>query len=192
MLKKYKDENPMVEGQKFRFKVSVVGDSNVGKTTLMKKFTQGSFRQDYSKTRGAQFSTFDREINGDDVRLLFWDIAGRDDFHFLQPNFLSNSRAAIIVFSLEDTGEGKVSFNHILNWRNKIVENAGNIPLWLFANKVDLVDINELDDSRLKRLVEEHNFQGYYYTSVDEKENIMRAFNDISTTLYAEFKDKVE
>ncbi|MFW9894419.1 MAG: hypothetical protein ACFFD7_01285 [Candidatus Thorarchaeota archaeon] len=53
----------MAESRKFRFKVSVVGDSNVGKTTLMKRFTRGSFRKDYSKTRGAQFSSFDHEIN---------------------------------------------------------------------------------------------------------------------------------
>ena len=67
-------------GKKFRFKITVIGDGMVGKTSLIKKFTKGSFRQDYVKTIGAQFSVFDKQINEDKIRLLFWDIAGQDEF----------------------------------------------------------------------------------------------------------------
>jgi len=68
----------MKESQKFRFKVIVIGDGTVGKTSLIKKFTQGKFQKDYIKTLGAQFSKFDAEISGDNIKLVFWDIAGQD------------------------------------------------------------------------------------------------------------------
>ena len=52
------------DGRRFRFKVTVIGDGRVGKSSLIKKFTQGSFKKDYVKTIGAQFSVFNKEIEG--------------------------------------------------------------------------------------------------------------------------------
>ena len=106
--------------RKFRFKVTVIGDGRVGKTSLIKRFTQGSFKKDYVKTIGAQFSVYDEQMKGDKIRLLFWDIAGQDTFHFLRPNFFKNSRAAIIVYSLEEDKFGKESFEHISTWHEDI------------------------------------------------------------------------
>ena len=77
----------MTDVQKFRFKISVIGDGQVGKTSLIKKYSKGSFERDYVKTIGAQFSKFEKEIDGDEIRLIFWDIAGQDDFLFLRPSF---------------------------------------------------------------------------------------------------------
>ena len=73
--------------EEFRFKIVVIGDGAVGKTSLIKKFTKGTFEKDYIKTLGAQFSKFNKKINGDLIRLVFWDIAGQDDFNFLHPLF---------------------------------------------------------------------------------------------------------
>ena len=77
----------MTNSQEFGFKISIIGDGGVGKTSLIKKFTKGTFEKDYVKTIGAQFSRYDKEINGDIINLIFWDIAGQDDFDFLHPLF---------------------------------------------------------------------------------------------------------
>jgi len=74
-------------GKKLRFKVTIIGDGRVGKTSLIKKFTLGTFETDYVETIGAQFSKYDKNIDGDNIRLLFWDIAGQRDFDFLRPSF---------------------------------------------------------------------------------------------------------
>ncbi|MHA1490706.1 MAG: hypothetical protein ACTSRI_13740 [Promethearchaeota archaeon] len=59
----------------------IIGDGAVGKTSLIKKYTQGSFQKDYIKTLGAQFSKYDEKIDGNNCKLFFWDIAGQEEFN---------------------------------------------------------------------------------------------------------------
>jgi small GTP-binding protein len=170
--------------KKFRFKVTIVGDGMVGKTSLIKKFTKGSFREEYIKTIGAQFSVFDKEINNDKIRLLFWDIAGQVGSDFLRPSFFGNSKASIIVYSLEDNDLGKRSFDHIIDWHKEILEHCEDIPVVIFANKVDLIEKNNLDESEIQNLVENHHFLGFYKTSAKTGEGVIEAFNIIIEELY--------
>ncbi len=175
-------------GSKFRFKITLVGDGRVGKTTLIQKFTQGEFVEDYIKTIGAQFTIYDTEIEGDKIRLMFWDIAGQDDFNFARPSFFKNSNAAIIVYSLEENDLGKDSFNHISNWHDDIKHFCGDIPVVLFANKVDLVDENKLDNSKIQDMIITQNFLNYYITSAKTGQGVIEAFNTIIDNIYYKIK----
>ncbi len=174
-------------GTKFKFKIAVIGDGMVGKTSLIKKFTQGSFGQDYIKTIGAQFSVFDKEINEHKIRLLFWDIAGQKDFNFVRISFFNKSRAAIIVYSLEDNELGEQSFNHINDWYRDVIENCGEIPVVVFANKVDLVNKSSSDDSKIQKLVDNHNLLGFYKTSAKTGSGVIEAFNALIENLYHKY-----
>jgi len=176
-------------GLKFNFKITIVGDGRVGKTSLIQKFTKGSFQKEYIKTIGAQFSIYDKEIDGNNIRLLFWDIAGQDEFNFLRSSFFKNSRGAIIVYSLEENNLGEASFNHISNWHDDIIQFCGNIPIVLFANKVDLVEENSLDNSIIQEVVNERNFLGYYITSAKTGVGVIEAFNEIIDKLYHKYKE---
>ena len=84
----------------FVFKISVIGNGQVGKTSLIRRYTQASFEVNYVKTLGAQFSTFSDRINGFRCKLTLWDIAGQREHYFLRPAFYKGTSAAIIVFSL--------------------------------------------------------------------------------------------
>jgi small GTP-binding protein len=178
----------MSDPQKYRFKITVIGDGQVGKTSLITKFTQGSFVKDYVKTLGAQFTKFDREIEGDEARLLFWDIAGQDDFRFLLPSFYRESNAAIIVYSLEENELGRRSFEHIANWHENIKKFCGEIPIILFGNKVDLVKEDEIDNSEVQEYVETEKFLGFYLTSAKTGKRVHDAFNAIIDELYYKSK----
>jgi small GTP-binding protein len=169
--------------RKYRYKVTIVGDGKVGKTSLIKKYTEGSFKKEYIKTLGAQFYAYETEINSDKIRLLFWDIAGQDKFHFLRPNFFKNSKAAIIVYSLEENQFGKESFRHVSDWYRTITKYCGEIPIVLFANKVDLVDENKLDKSSIHNIVNQNSFLGYYITSAKTGKGVIQAFNAIIEAL---------
>lgn len=174
--------------RKFRFKITVIGDGRVGKSTLIRRFTQGSFKKDYVKTIGAQFSVFDKEMEEDNVRLLFWDVAGQDNFHFLRRSFFKNSRAAIIVYSLENNKLGEDSFNHISDWRDDITKYCGEIPILVFANKVDLIDEKSLDTAPIEKIVKENGFLGFYITSAKTGKGVIDAFNAIIDELYHKYK----
>jgi len=178
----------MKKSEEFRFKIVVVGDGAVGKTSLIKKYTKGTFEKDYVKTIGAQLSKYNKEINGDIIRLIFWDIAGQDDFNFLHHLFYKEAKAAIIVYSLEDNEIGKNSFTHIKNWHEVVVKNCENIPVVLFANKVDLVDESSLDSAETQKLVNERNFLNFFLTSAKTGQGVIEAFNTIIEQLYLKFK----
>ncbi|MFX1567061.1 MAG: Rab family GTPase [Promethearchaeota archaeon] len=178
----------MNNSEEFRFKIVVVGDGAVGKTSLIKKFTKGTFEKDYVKTIGAQFSKYNKKFNGDVVRLLFWDIAGQDDFNFLHHLFYKEAKAAIIVYSLEENELGQNSFTHIKNWNEVLEKNCGPIPVVLFANKVDLVDENSLDTTEIQQFVNERNFLTYFFTSAKTGQGVVEAFNAIIERLYFKFK----
>jgi len=170
------------------FKVAVVGDGRVGKTSLIKMFTQSSFKKEYIKTIGAQLSAYIKEIDENKIKLLFWDIAGQDSFHFLRPSFFNNSKAAIIVFSLEENKLGKESFNHISIWHEEIMKYCGNIPIVVFANKVDLVDESNLNYSDIQAIINKNDFLGYYITSAKTGKGVNEAFSAITENLFYKFR----
>ena len=178
----------MTNSEEFGFKICVIGDGAVGKTSLIKKFTKGTFEMDYIKTIGAQFSRFNKKINEDIINLIFWDISGQDDFNFLQPLFYKESKACIIVYSLEENDLGNESFKHIKNWHNELKKHCGNIPVVLFANKVDLVEENDLDISKIQNFVNKQNLLSYYTTSAKTGQGVIDAFNAIINELYYKFK----
>jgi len=178
----------MKNSEVFRFKIVVVGDGAVGKTSLIKKYTKGTFEKDYVKTIGAQLSRYNQEIDGDVIRLIFWDIAGQEDFTFLHHLFYKESKAAIIIFSLEENDLGKDSFTHIENWFNKLNKYCGDIPVLLFANKVDLVENNNIDSIQIQELVHKLNFLRYFITSAKTGEGVIEAFNAIIEKLYSKYK----
>jgi len=178
----------MKNTEEFRFKIVIIGDGAVGKTSLIKKFTKGTFEKDYLKTLGAQFSKYNKEIDGDIIRLIFWDIAGQDDFNFLHYLFYKESKAAIIVYSLEENELGRDSFTHIKNWHEALEKHCGNIPVILFANKIDLVDEKDIDKTKIQKVVSERNFLKYFMTSAKTGQGVIEAFNAIIEHLYFKFK----
>ncbi len=173
---------------KYIYKIIVVGDGGVGKTSLIKKFTEGSFEQEYIKTIGAQFSKYESERNGDKIKLLFWDIAGQEDFQFLLPSFYQNAKAAIIAYSLEENDLGKNSFAHVMNWHKNIENYCGKIPILVFANKIDLVNEGNLKLIDLQKLIDDNNFLGYYLTSAKTGQGVIEAFNAIIARIYDQYK----
>jgi len=134
---------------------------------------------------GAQFSKYDEEIEGDNCKLFFWDIAGQDEFNFMRPTFYKGSKAAIIVYSHTDDE----SFEHIPQWHNDIIKYCGDLPIVLFGNKIDLINKEDLDDEKANEIVKERNFLGYYRTSAKTGTGVYKAFQAIIKDLYYRYKE---
>ena len=165
--------------------IIVIGDGAVGKTSLIKKYTKGSFAKDYIKTIGAQFSKYDEDIEGNNIKLFFWDIAGQREFDFMRPTFYNGSKAAIIVFSHTD----EESFNKIPEWHEDIKSHVGDLPIVLFGNKIDLVEDGNAEDEKIQKIVKEKGFLGYFKTSAKTGTGVYEAFQAIIKNLYNKYKE---
>ncbi|MBN1800774.1 MAG: GTP-binding protein [Candidatus Lokiarchaeota archaeon] len=168
----------------FKFKIVVIGDGAVGKTSLIKKFTKGAFEKDYIKTIGAQFSRFTENVEGNTIELLFWDIAGQNDFDFLKPIFYKETKACIIVYSLEENNLGEESLFHLKSWHGELEKYCNGVPVVVFANKVDLVREDELDLSELHDIINNMNVLAYYLTSAKTGKGVNEGFQAIIAELY--------
>ena len=173
----------------FKFKIVVVGDGAVGKTSLIKRYTTGSFEKDYIATLGMQFSKYEEEVSGEIVELLLWDLAGQETFSALRDRFFKGSSGAIIVFSLAP--EDLESWEHLDKWLSNIKEACGRIPIILFGNKADLVDQNALatpnyatSDVHVKKFAQDHNITEYYRTSALTGQGVKEAFQALVFKLY--------
>ncbi|MHA2180652.1 MAG: Rab family GTPase [Promethearchaeota archaeon] len=174
----------------FKFKIVVVGDGAVGKTSLIKRYTTNSFEKDYIATLGMQFSKYEELVEGENVELLLWDLAGQPSFSNLRDRFYKGSNGAIIAFSLAP--EDLESWEHIDNWLLHINEACGRIPIILLGNKADLVDQNALatssnyatSDVHVKKYVQEHKIIDYYKTSALSGQGVKEAFQALVFKLY--------
>ena len=177
--------------KRLNFKIIVIGDGGVGKTSLIKQFTKGKFQNDYVKTIGAQFSIYSKIINGDNIRLIFWDIAGQNDFNFLRPTFYKDCNGAIIVYSLEENNLGERSFENLRKWYEDILKFCRKIPTVLLANKADLIEEHNLNNNEIKEVVDKNSFLGYHITSAKTGQGVIDAFDALIEFLYQEYQSSL-
>jgi len=163
----------------YAFKITIVGNGSVGKTSLVQRFTKNSFDESFLKTLGANFSLYENKIGNNVTKLIIWDLAGQNDFNFLRPSFFKNNRASIIVFNLEDTSEGRESIDRITDWHKDVLQYSGDVPILLLGNKSDLIDPGKIDHTRFKQIVDQENFIGYEISSAKTGEGVAKSFNSI-------------
>lgn len=176
----------------FIFKISIIGNGEVGKTSLIQQYTHATFQNAYIKTIGAQFSTYNEEIDGYTCKLTLWDIAGQDDHFFLRPAFYKGSSLCIIVFSLENSDHGKESIKSITAWKNDIQKYCGKIPIVLFGNKADLVDENDRDEESIQKLIKKQKFLYWFKTSAKTGEGLIQGFHAILKSLIEKREEGVK
>jgi len=119
-------------------KVIVVGNGQVGKTSMITRFAKGIFTNEYKKTIGVDFlekKTYLSSI-GEDVTFLLWDTAGQEEYDAITRTYYKGAGACILAFSTTD----RDSFDAIDSWYKKVTDECGNICMVLVQNKVDLMD----------------------------------------------------
>ena len=125
-------------------KIVILGEGGVGKTTLLKRYTEGIFVPDTKITVGAQFITTTlKNKNGEEFQAQIWDFAGEKKFRFLLPNFCRGAKVAAYLAGLEMVELIEESF---AEWIQLVKQAAGNIPIQYRAS-LDLVR-SAMDHSR--------------------------------------------
>lgn len=126
-------------------KIIILGDSGVGKTTIIHNFITEEFRADFKATLGADLSTKQFTVNGQLVEAQVWDTAGTERFRSMGTAYYRGTDACILVYDITS----RISFEHLGSWRKELIDNADIdnpeiFPFVIFANKSDLDDKSQV------------------------------------------------
>ncbi len=160
------------------FKVPVAGDGAVGKTSLIVRYTQGTFTDTYKMTIGTSFAVKTVDLENVLVKLQIWDLAGQPHFGGVRPLFYQGSTGVIYVFSVAD----RASYDHLSGWMEEARKNAGNVPGILVGNKSDLLDQRAVSREEAETFAAQTGLQ-YIETSAKLDENVGDAFRQVAITI---------
>jgi len=164
-------------------KVLLLGDGAVGKTSLVRRFVVDKFSDDYITTIGAKVTKKDMRVETGvdmfDISLILWDVLGQRGFHAVQNNSFQGARGVILVHDMTrpETADSLKTY-----WLPRLKEVAGEIPLILFANKVDLVAERSLAEEKVGWLAAELGCD-FYLTSAKTGENVEQGFVTLARQL---------
>ncbi|XP_061524241.1 ras-related protein Rab-21 isoform X2 [Phycodurus eques] len=122
-------------GKSFSFKVVLLGEGCVGKTSMVLRYCENKFNDKHITTLQASFLTKKLNITGKRVNLAIWDTAGQERFHALGPIYYRDSNGAVLVYDITDED----SFQKVKSWVRELRKMLGNdICLCIVGNKIDL------------------------------------------------------
>ena len=127
------------EGYKFR--IVLLGEATVGKTSLLRRYTENVFDEEYKQTIGTTFATKDVDTGDSEgnirkVRLSIWDMGGQSTYRELRRQYMKGASAAIIVYDVTKPE----TFMAMNNWFESFREVSPEAPVVISANKIDLAD----------------------------------------------------
>lgn len=118
------------------FKLVLVGDGGVGKTTFVKRHLTGEFEKKYVATLGVEVHPLAFTTNRGPITFNVWDTAGQEKFGGLRDGYYIQGQCAIIMFDVTS----RITYKNVPTWHKDLVRVCENIPIVLCGNKVDIKD----------------------------------------------------
>lgn len=175
--------------EEITFRLLIVGDSGVGKSCILVRFTQGIFSAGVDLTIGVDFATKTVQILNKQIKLQVWDTAGQEGYRSITRSFYRNADGIFLVFNVNK----KSSFDHCESWINEIRNNSPPEALiFLLGNQCDVHDGKEVSIEDAENFVSKHDLDGYIETSAKEDKGVQEAFHGFCEKVYQKFGDKKE
>ena len=169
----------------YQFKIILVGDSNVGKTSLVNRFMGYDFEDNISCTVSADFKIKSVSVTSNiGAELTIWDTCGQERFRSMTRQYFKDAHGVILVFDVSDSK----SYNNLSSWLKEIKNNSNRDPdIMLVANKIDIENRKITKDTGSK--FAEKNGLMYAETSSKEGLNVDSPFEQIAQSLVNKVKD---
>eukprot|EP00033_Pygsuia_biforma_P000320 GCRY01000390.1.p1 GENE.GCRY01000390.1~~GCRY01000390.1.p1 ORF type:complete len:205 (+),score=17.09 GCRY01000390.1:251-865(+) len=167
----------------YLIKLLIIGDSGVGKSCLLLRFSDDQFTPSFITTIGIDFKIRTIELDGKRIKLQIWDTAGQERFRTITTAYYRGAMGILLVYDVTD----EKSFNNIRNWIRNIEQHAtDNVNKILIGNKCDMEDKKVIDEARAEALAKEYGIN-FLETSAKSNTNVEKAF----TLLTKEIKERL-
>merc|ERR1712100_150343 len=162
-----------------QFKLVLLGDSAVGKSSLVLRFVRGQFFEYQESTIGAAFLTQNVSLNDYTVKFEIWDTAGQERYHSLAPMYYRGAAAAVVVYDITDSD----SFVRAKSWVKELQrQGSPNIVIALAGNKFDLASKRKVDTEEAKEYAKDNGLF-FMETSAKTATNVAELFKAIAKKL---------
>ena len=188
MSKEGKDEKLYVQERgkdEIIYKVILIGDPAIGKTSLIRKFVKTQFEADYIPTVGVSISKeiVTLNIGGEEkkINLMIWDLAGQPQFFLLHKVYFKGANGVIIGCDLTRTH----TYSNMKEWHKELVKNGlTSLPMVLAGNKSDLKDDRVVSVAHIDHMKETLSIPDYIETSAKDGSNVKHLFELIARNIY--------
>lgn len=175
-------ERMLVEDDKITFRTVTIGDSSVGKTSIVGKFIRGTFNANEKNTIGALYDFFKVTRDGQEIEVQVWDTAGQEQYRSLSPVYFRSAAAAMIVFDITN----RSSFENVSTWLNEFRNVCSDkAVILLLGNKVDLDISRKVELYEAKDFAEKNDCY-YFETSAKTGAGIQEVFDQLVDLLIRE------
>lgn len=156
-------------------KLTLLGAPSVGKTSLVKRYVDGYFKDFYQVTMGTTFHSKAVHVDGLSIRLVIWDLGGQKSFARLMKDYIRGAAGSFIVFDVTS----RSSFEALTHWINDLWEICPKVPFIIIGNKNDLVDHRAVSDEEIAELAGKYGMD-WMTASAKNDNNVNKAFTQLT------------
>ncbi|KAG6530461.1 ras-related protein Rab2BV-like [Zingiber officinale] len=164
----------------YLFKIVLIGDSGVGKSNILSRFTRNEFSLDSKSTIGVEFATKTLQIEAKTVKAQIWDTAGQERYRAITSAYYRGAVGALLVYDITK----KQTFDNVQRWLRELRDHAdSNIVIMMAGNKSDLTHLRAVSENDGQEFAEKEGLS-FLETSALESHNIEKAFQTVLTEIY--------
>ena len=156
----------------------IIGDSSVGKTSILTRYSNGTFKEDYIATVGLDYYSKNEILNNKTIHIKIWDTAGQERYKALTQGFFRNAQGVMVVYDVSNSE----SFENLKYWISSIQKNIDSkkisIPVIILGNKIDVGEDREIKTEDAEKFAEENKYK-YFETSAKTGEGIDDAVREL-------------
>lgn len=164
----------------YLFKVVLIGDSGVGKSNLLSRFTRNEFNLESKSTIGVEFATKSINVDGKVVKAQIWDTAGQERYRAITSAYYRGAVGALLVYDISK----HITFENVERWLKELRDHAEpNIVVMLVGNKSDLRHRRTVPTEEAMAFAEQNGL-AFIETSALDSTGVEEAFRQILTEIY--------